>query len=194
MTENKRSVLVGSAAWAFMLLGGCHSALAAYDNFTLAAMFSSPGFMLGLAGSSLPVEMPFLAGLAVTHIRLVFVVYLLVSLGVCATGVGLLLRKAWALTASRRLFYSAAACCLALFLVPGLLVPQPLIRDGAALAPDFNAAVKLMQMQLRAVAALLGAAFFWAALLCGRPGVLVEFGLSQRAGAPAGSPGLAGKL
>jgi hypothetical protein len=177
MTENKRSAMVGAAAWAFMLLGGCHAARAAYDNLTLSSMFSSPGFMLGLAGSTLPVEMPPLALLAAAHIRLVFVAYLLVSLGVCATGLGLLLRKAWALAAARRLFYSSAACCCALFLVPGLLVPQPLIREGVSLAPEFNAAVGLMRIQLRVAAALLGSVFFLAALRCERPGIMSEFGL-----------------
>jgi hypothetical protein len=187
MTENKRSAIVGAAAWAFMLLGGCHAARAAYDNLTLASMFSSPGFMLGLAGATLPVELPLLARLAAAHIRLVFIAYLLVSLGVCATGFGLLLRKAWALAAARRLFYSAAACCFAVFLVPGLLVPQPLIRDGVALAPEFNAAVGWMRIQLRFVTALLGPAFFLVARRCERPPIMGEFGLAER-------PARAGKL
>ncbi len=153
---------------------------AAYDNFTLASMFSSPGFMLGLAGATLPVELPLLARLAAAHIRLVFAAYLLVSLGVCATGVGLLLRRAWALTAARRFFYSAAACCFAVFLVPGLLVPQPLLRDGVAVAPEFNAAVGVMQIQLRVVAGLLGAAFFLTALWFGRQPLMGESGPAER--------------
>ena len=177
MTEHKRSGAVSAAAWAFMLLGGYHAARAAYDNITLAAMFSSPGFMLGLAGSSLPVELPPLARLAAENIRLVFVAYLLVSLAACVTGVGLLLRKAWALAAARRFFFLAAACCFAVFLGPGLLVPKPLIRDGISLAPEFNAAVGTMKIYLRLVTALLCPAFFWAALRSGRPQITSEFGL-----------------
>lgn len=175
MTENKRSAKVSSAAWAFMLFGGCHSVRAAYDNFTLADMFSSPSFLLGLAGSTLPVNMPPLALLVTANIHLVFAAYLLASLCVCSTGIGLLLRKAWALTAARRLFYVAAACCFVVFLFPGLLVPKPLVYEGVQLAPEFNAAVGTMKTQLRIATALLGSLLFLAAHWFNRPGIREEF-------------------
>jgi hypothetical protein len=176
MTDNKRSAAAYAAAWLFTLLGGYHTARAAYDNLTLASMFSSQGFMLGLAGSKLPVELPPLARFAAANIRLMFLLYFFVSLGVFMTGIGLLLRKAWALAAARRFFYSVSAVLFAIFLVPGLLVPKPLIFDGVAVSPEFNAAVGWMKVQLRLATALLGSVFFWAALWCGRPGIKGEFG------------------
>lgn len=176
MTENKRSLKVSAAAWFFTLLGGCHSVRAAYDNLTLADMFSSPSFMLGLASSTLPVNLPPLARLVVANIHLVFAVYLLASLGVCVAGIGLLLRKAWALTAVRRIFYAAAACCLVVFLFPWLLVPRPLVHEGIELAPEFNSAVGTMKTQLRIAAALAGAVLLLTARWFARAGIREEFG------------------
>ena len=97
----KRPPAVGALAWFLVAFGGWHAARAAYDNFALAAMFSSPGFMLGLAGATMPVEAPPLARFAVAHIRLLFVFYFFVSLSVLLAGAGLLLRKVWALSASK---------------------------------------------------------------------------------------------
>ncbi|HOW88650.1 MAG TPA: hypothetical protein PL037_00085 [Elusimicrobiales bacterium] len=169
MTYRKRT-LITAAAWAFALIGGYHSARAIYDNLTLSSMFSSPGFLMGMAGALIPVELPPLARLAAAHIRLVFAGYLLLSLSVLSAGVGLLLGKDWATALSRRLLYSAAGCCAALFLFPGLLVPEPFFIDGVAISADFNAAVGVMSFYLRVAALTLGAIFFFAARLIFGPG------------------------
>lgn len=177
MPENKKSVLVSAVAWSFIALGGWHAARAAYDNFALAVMFSSPGFMLGLAGSTMPVEVPPLARLAVEHMRLIFVFYFFASLAVFISGLGLRSRKAWALNASKWFFYIGAACCLVVFLFPGLLVPKPYVYDGVSLAPEFNAAVRHMKFQLRLMAVFPGAAVLWLSRRLEKPEVKSEFGL-----------------
>ena len=173
----KRPAAASGLAWFFVAFGGWHAARAAYDNFALAAMFSSPSFMLGLAGATMPVEAPPLARFAVAHIRLLFIFYFFVSLSVFITGVGLLLRKAWALSASKRLLYVGAASCLLVFLFPGLLVPKPYYYAGVSLAPEFNAAVGRMRLLLRALSALPGAAFLWFAWRLEKPDVKSAFGL-----------------
>ena len=174
---SKRPALIAALAWFFVAFGGWHAARAAYDNFSLAAMFSSPGFMLGLAGSTMPVEAPPLARFAVAHIRLLFIFYFFASLAVFIAGAGLLLRKAWALSASKGFFYLGAACCLLIFLFPGLLVPKPYFYAGISLAPEFNAAVGQMKFQLRLFSALPGAAFLWFSWRLEKPDVKSAFGL-----------------
>jgi hypothetical protein len=176
MTENKRSALVSGTAWAFILLGGYHAARAAYDNFTLAELFSSPGFMLGLAGSTLPVQLPPLARLVVEHIQVFFVLYFLVSLTVCVAGTGLLARKPWARTAAVWLFYLSAAAACALFLFPELLVPKPYLFEGRALTPGFNEVMGRLRFQTRLLAAALCACAVWLARRLERPEVRQEFG------------------
>ena len=173
----KRPALIAALAWFFVAFGGWHAARAAYDNFALAAMFSSPGFMLGLAGATMPVEAPPLARFAVAHIRLVFIFYFIASLSVFITGAGLLFRKAWALSASKGFFYLGAACCLLIFLFPGLLVPKPYFYAGISLAPEFNAAVGHMRFLLRLTSAFPGAAFLWFSWRLEKPDVKSAFGL-----------------
>ncbi len=163
MPENKKSILIPVVAWIFITLGGWHAARAAYDNFALAAMFSSPGFMLGLAGSTMPVEQPPLARLAVEHMRLVFIFYFFASSAVFIAGLGLRLWKAWALSASKWLFYIGAACCLVIFLFPGLFIPKPYVYAGVSLAPEFNSAVEHIKFQLRFMSAFPGGALLWLA-------------------------------
>lgn len=157
MAEYKRTRMTAVIAWLFVLAGGYHGARAVYDNFVLADMFSSPGVLMGLATATLPVELPPLALLAVQHIRAVFVLYMLVSLSVFATGIGLLLRRAWAIRTAKIIFYSAAVLCFTILFFPGLLVPKPYILNGVPLTPDFNAAVGGMRLQLRIIALLFGA-------------------------------------
>jgi hypothetical protein len=171
MTDKRRSILVAVCAWSLTLLGGWHSACALYDNFTLHAMFSSPGFMLGLAGASLPADLPPIARLAAEHIRLVFVFYFLVSLTVLISGSGLVLKKAWAIAAVGRLFYISAACCFIVFLFPGLLIPKPYVYGGMQLSPEFNAAVARLKFQAQILAALLSTAGFWFGRWLGKPEV-----------------------
>ena len=173
----KRLGLVSAVAWVFITLGGWHAARAAYDNFALAAMFSSPGFLLGLARATIPVEPPPLALFVAEHMRLVFVFYFFASLAVFIAGLGLLLRKVWALNASKWLFYIGAACCLVIFLFPGLLVPKPYSYAGVSLTPEFNAAVEHVKFQLRFISAFPGAAGLWFARRFEKPEVKDEFGL-----------------
>jgi hypothetical protein len=175
MQKNKRSILVGVVAWLFIVAGGWHTARAAYDNLALAAMFSSPGFMLGLAGATMPVESPPLARFVVEHLRLVFVFYFFVSLSVFVSGLGLKFRKAWALNAARWFFYLAAACFLVFFLFPGLLVPKPYIYAGFSPAPAFNAVVERLNLQLRFISVFPGAAALWLARLFEKPEIRNEF-------------------
>ena len=175
MTENKRSVLVLGAAWALVLLGGYHLARAAYGNFSLAVMFESPAAMLSLANSTAPVELPPLARLAVDHIRPLFGFYFLLALAVFVTGLGLLLKKAWALSAFIWLCYIGAASCFIVLLFPGLAVPKPYIYGGLALTPEFNAAVARAKIALRVSAALFGSGAFWFGRRFERPDIRNEF-------------------
>ena len=179
MTENKRSVLVLGAAWLLALMGGYHVARAAIGNFSLAVMFESPVAMLRMASSTAPVELPPLARLAVEHIRLLFGFYFLLSLAVFVTGAGLLLKKAWALSAFIWLCYIGAASCFIVLLFPGLAVPQPYVLDGVALTPEFNAAVARAKVVLRVIAALFGAGAFWFCRRFERPDIRNEFAGSR---------------
>lgn len=160
-------------------MGGYHLACAAYGNFALAVMFESPAAMLSLANSTAPVELPPLARLAVEHIRLLFGFYFLISLAVFITGAGLLLKKAWALSAFIRLCYVVAACCLIVLLFPGLVVPKPYVYGGVALTPEFNAAVARARIALRVIAAIFGAGAFWSGRRFERPDIRNEFAGSR---------------
>jgi hypothetical protein len=179
MTGNKRSLLVLGAAWVLTLMGGYHLARAAYGNFSLAVMFESPGAMLSLANSTAPVELPPLARLAVEHIRLLFGFYFLLSLAVFITGLGLVLKKAWALSAFIWLCYLGAASCFIVLLFPGLAVPKPYTYEGLALTPEFNAAVARAKIVLRVIAVLFGAGAFWFGWRFERPDVRNEFAGSR---------------
>jgi|GEM_PF-4830385 len=163
MADKKRSWIETVIAWMLVLLGGYHTLRAVYDNLMLADMFSSAGLLMGLATSTMPVEPPPLALLAARHIRTLFMLYLLASVAAFSIGLGLLLRRSWARVSAKLMFYLIAACCFALLLFPGLLVPKPLIQDGIAISPGFNAAVAWLKFQLRLTAALAGAAALWAA-------------------------------
>jgi hypothetical protein len=175
MTENKRPALLGAAAWGFILAGGYFSVVAARNAFVLFALFSSPGFMLGLAGSTLPVEMPPLARLAAERMPLVFAAYFFFWAGVCIAGMGLLARKAWGLASARWLCYIAAACCLVLLLFPGLVVPKPYTYRGVSLTPEFNAVVGAIRIQLRLITVVLGVCALWLARRLEKPDIRNEF-------------------
>jgi len=190
MTENKKPVLVGAAAWILILLGGYHVARAAYGNFALAVMLDSPSVLLGLATSTMPVETPPLARLLVENTRLVFAFYFFISLAMFVTGLGLLLRKAWGVSAFKWLCYIGGASGFIILLFPGLIVPKPYVFGGVALTPEFNAAVTRMKFQLRLAAALFGAAAFWIGRRFERPDIMAEFAGIKRASAPpAAMPG-----
>jgi len=175
MAEKKRSILASAAAWALILSGGATAAAVARDAFILVSLFSSPGFMLGLAGSTLPVEMPPLARFAAGHMWTVFGLYFIAGLNILIIGIGLRARKAWAFAAFRWMLYIVGGCSLIILLFPGLVVPGPYMYEGVALTPEFNSAMAAVRFQLRLISAVLGAAAVWFVRRFEKPDIKIEF-------------------
>jgi hypothetical protein len=161
--------LAAAAACAVMALkaGG--------DLLTLLEVFSTPAFYLSLARSTLPVQMPPLAGFLARHMRLFFVFSVLFWASGLALALGLWARREWGRRGAYLMLYLLAAAGLLLLLFPGLVVPGPLEYGGVSLAPEFNAAVKLAARLLRLGAFVGGGLCLWGALALDRGPVKSEF-------------------
>lgn len=151
------------------------TAKAGRDLLTLLDVFSTPAFYLGLAQSTLPVDMPPLAGFIVRHMRLFFVFSLLFWCSGLALSLGVWARKEWGRRGAYSMLYLLAAASLLLLFYPWLAVPKPLMYGGVSLAPEFNDAVRAAAHAVRLAAFLGGGLCLWGALLLERGRVKAEF-------------------
>ena len=138
-------------------------------------VFSTPAFFLALGRSTLPVDMPPLAGFMVNHMRLAFVFSLLFWTSGLSLSLGVWARKEWGRRGAFLMLYLLAAAALLLLLFPWLAVPRPLEYGGVSLAPEFNESVKLAARLLRLGAFAGGGLCLWGALALDRGPLKREF-------------------
>lgn len=145
------------------------------DLLTLFDVFSTRAFHLALARSTLPVEMPPLAGFLAEHMRLAFFFSLLFWTSGLALALGVWARREWGRRGAFLMLYLLAAVALLLLLFPWLVVPRPLEYGGVSLAPEFNASVSLAARLLRLGAFAGGGLCLWGALALDRGPLKREF-------------------
>lgn len=148
---------------------------AGLDLLTLLDVFSTPAFYLGLAGATLPVEMPPLAAFMVRNMRVFFVFSLLFWLSGLALALGVWARKEWGRRGAAWMLYLVSAAALLLLLYPWLAIPRPLMYGEVSLAPEFNNAVKAAAFFARLGSFLGGGLCLWAALALDRGPLRREF-------------------
>jgi hypothetical protein len=169
-----RALSAGAAAAA--VVSGLMAVKATGDLFTLLEAFGSPAFFLSLAKSTVPTQMPPLAGLLTRNIRSAFAFALVFWTSAFILAVGVWLRKEWARRGAVWMLYLLTAAALLLLLFPWLAVPRPLYYGGVSLAPEFNTAVKAAAFFARMLSLLGGSLCLWWALALDRGGLRKEFG------------------
>ena len=148
---------------------------AAVDLILFLTVFATPAFFLALARSTVPVEMPPLAGLIVHNIRSVFVFFVFFWLSGFALAAGVWGRREWARRGAAAMLYLLSAAAMLLLLFPWLAIPRPLFYAGVAPAPEFNLAVAAAAFMARITALLAGGICLWWALALDRSGLKEEF-------------------
>ena len=172
--EGRSKALSGLALGAAAVCG-LMALKAVADLFTFLQVFSTPAFFLALARSTVPVEMPPLAGFIVRHMRLVFIFSVFFWFSGCALALGVWGRREWARRGAATMLYLLSAAALLLLLLPWLAIPRPLVYDGVSLAPEFNAAVRAAAFMARITALLAGSLCLWWALALDRGPLRGEF-------------------
>lgn len=172
--EGKSRALSGFALAAAAVC--CFMSLKALrDLFTLLDVFSTPAIYLALARSTVPVEMPPLAGFIINNVRLVFIFSVFFWLSGLALSLGVWGRREWARRGATGMLYLLSAAALLLLLFPWLAIPRPLVYGDISLAPEFNAAVRVAAYMARIAAMLAGGLCLWWALALDRGELRGEF-------------------
>ncbi len=166
---------MSALALAAAVLCGFMALKAARDLYTLLEVFSTPAFYLALARSTVPVEMPPLAGIIVRNVRVVFVFTVFFWLSGFTLALGVWGRREWARRGAAAMLYLLSAAALLLLLFPWFAVPRPLVYGEVSLALEFNAAVGLAAFAARVAALLAGGLCLWWALALDRSGLKAEF-------------------
>ena len=172
--EGKSRALSGLALAAAFLCG-LMTLKAVRDLYTLMEVFSTPAFYLALARSTVPTEMPPLAGIIVRNMRVVFVFTVFFWLSGFTLALGVWARREWARRGATAMLYLLSAAALLLLLFPWLAIPRPLVYGEVSLAPEFNSAVRLAAFAARVAAMLAGSLCLWWALALDRSGLREEF-------------------
>lgn len=162
----------------------------ALELFLFLQVYSAPIFLLSLAHSTVPVDIPPLAGFLVDHMLLAFVFSFLFWLAGAILAFGVWGRREWARRGAAAMLYLAGAAALLLLLYPWLAIPRPLVYGGISLAPEFNSAVKAAAFLTRLGALLACGLCAWWALALDRSGLKKEFGTG---GPPARLPSTPGE-
>ena len=174
LPEGKSRALSGLALAAAFLCG-LMALKALRDLYTLMEVFSTPAFYLALARSTVPTEMPPLAGIIVRNMRVVFVFTVFFWLSGFTLALGVWARREWARRGATAMLYLLSAAALLLLLFPWLAIPRPLVYGEVSLAPEFNAAVRVAAFAARVAAMLAGSLCLWWALALDRSGLREEF-------------------
>jgi hypothetical protein len=90
----QRSAFVTVVAWIFIVLSGLGTLISILQNIMINTMFNSPEMGQAMQ-TSLPYAPPMVAYMA-SHVRLIFLAFLLVSTATLASAIGLLKRQNWA--------------------------------------------------------------------------------------------------
>ena len=170
-----RSRALSGLALAAAVLCGFMALKALRDLYTLMEVFSTPAFYLALARSTVPTEMPPLAGIIVRNMRVVFVFSVFFWLSGFALALGVWARREWARRGAAAMLYLLSAAALLLLLFPWLAIPRPLVYGEVSLAPEFNAAVRVAAFAARVASMLAGSLCLWWALALDRGGLRKEF-------------------
>ena len=135
LPEGKSRALSGLALAAAFLCG-LMALKALRDLYTLMEVFSTPAFYLALARSTVPTEMPPLAGIIVRNMRVVFVFTVFFWLSGFTLALGVWARREWARRGAAAMLYLLGAAALLLLLFPWLAIPRPLVYgEGCACCP-----------------------------------------------------------
>ncbi len=156
-------------------VSGIQTLRTAADLLEFLAISSTPVFLLSIARSSVPVDMPPLADFAAKHMFLVFALAVVFWLTVLLLSLGVLGRREWARRGAVGMLYLLSAISLLLLLCPQLAVPQPLVYRGVSMAPEFNSVVMAASLLLRLVSMAAGGVCLWWALALDRGGFRKEF-------------------
>ena len=157
------------------LFCGLMAALSIGRFVMLIGMSSSPSFMMTMAQTTVPVEMPALAAFAAEHIMLFFAASVLLWLSSCVLALGVWRRREWGRQGAVLLLYLLSAAAFLTMLFPSLVVPRPLFYEGVSIAPQFNAVVGRAAYWLRIVSLCGGSLLLWWALALDRGPARLEF-------------------
>jgi len=149
--------------------------VAARDLYIFFEISSTQAFLLEMAHSTVPAEMPPLAGFLVRHMRLAFIFPVVFWFSGFILALGVWRRREWARRGAAYMLYLLSAIALLLLLFPGLAIPRQLYYNGVSLAPEFNAAVRSAGFIARITALLGGSLCLWWALALDRGALREEF-------------------
>jgi len=175
-----RSRVLSAAALVLAGLCGAMTALTIYDLVTFARLASTSAFSLFMSRATVPVVMPPLAAFAAERPGPLFLLAALLWLSGFAFALGVWRRAEWARRGAAAMLYLLSAAAGLVMLFPSLIVPAPLIYDGVAVAPEFNAVVKTVAFFLRAAGAAGGGLCFWCARALDRAALKAEFKATEK--------------
>ncbi|HBA61434.1 MAG TPA: hypothetical protein DCZ92_11585 [Elusimicrobia bacterium] len=170
-----RSRTLSLLALGLAAVSGCMAALTIGRLFLFVGMSASPSFWMGMASTTVPVEMPALAAFAAEHILIFFVVFALLWLSAFVLALGVWRRREWARGGAAAMLYLLSAAAFLVMLFPSLVVPRPLFYQGVSIAPEFNQVVTRMAQLLRIVSLCGGALLLWWGLALDRGRLRLEF-------------------
>lgn len=159
VSSETRSSFVTVLAWIFIVLAGFTTFISVLQNIMINTMF--PLDQMRAAKAAAPGMPPFF-DFMFDNIRLFFFAFLVVSAAMCASAIGLLLRRNWA----RLVFVGILALGIVWNL--GGLVLQQLMFDsmmkfpavaGKSAPPDFEAEMRGMMIAMRIFSALFALGF-----------------------------------
>lgn len=182
----QKSTFVSILAWVFIVLSAGATAVSVLQSLMLYLLFPRAEMKAALATGLQSQPIPWAARVMVSHFEVFIWAFLVVSVIMLVTAIGLLRRWNWA----RRLFILLMALGIVWNLVGILLqywmfsdVPVPLDAPG-----EFSGAMQAMMLAMRIftaiVAVVMSGVMGWVMWRLTRPAIVAEFG----AGAPASLP------
>ena len=176
MTTRERSTLVTVVAWIFIVLAGFATLISLLQNIMIQTMFD--GSQMDQALQARPADMPAISFFIASHMRLFFVLFLLMSAVTLAASVGLLLRRNWARLAFVAIMILAIVWNLGGLLVQAMMIPGMLDKFAEAPGPpDMQPFLYVMFGVTVLIAVGISVLFAWIAKRLLSPAVRGEFGV-----------------
>lgn len=176
----QKSTFVSILAWVFIVLSAGATAVSALQSLMLYLLFPRAELKAALAAGLQAQPLPWAARVMVNHFELFIWGFLVVSVVMLVTAIGLLRRWNWA----RRIFILLMALGIAWNLVGVFLqywmfydVPMPPDMRGG----DFSGAMQAMMLAMRIftvlVAVVMSTVMGWVMWKLTRPAIAAEFGV-----------------
>lgn len=183
----QKSTFVSILAWVFIVLSAGATAVSALQSLMLYLLFPRAELKAALASGLQAQPLPWAARVMVNHFELFIWGFLVVSILMLVTAIGLLRRWNWA----RRLFVLLMALGIVWNLVGVLVqywmfydVPVPLNAPG-----EFSGAMQAMMLAMRIftaiVAVVMSGVMGWVMWKLTRPAIAAEFGVTVPVSAPS---------